>query len=105
MKKTVLLVILFVLLLSPILNASEDEVILKPVKPGEWSMQSKDGQRIGTLRTMEEGAYSVQLPNGEYMGIILKSGELKKPGRHPSITPDEAKLYIEIWEAIRKLPR
>lgn len=105
MKKKALFVILFLLLSSPILNAGENEITLKPSKPGEWAMLTKDGQRIGTVRTMEEGAYSVQLPNGEYLGIILRSGELKKPGRHPSITPDEARLFIETWEAIQKLPR
>lgn len=105
MKKTAILAVLFLLLLSPVLNAAEDEITLKQLKPGEWKMLAPGGQQVGTLRTMEEGAYSVQLSNGQYLGIIMKTGELKKPGRHPSITPDEAKFYLETWEAIQKLPR
>ncbi len=105
MKKRALFAILLLLLLTPTLNAAEDGITLKPTKPGEWAMLTKGGQRIGTIRTMEEGAYSVQLPSGDYLGIILKSGELKKPGRHPAITPDEARLYLDTWEAIQKLAR
>jgi len=104
MKKTALFALLFLFCLAPVLYAETDAITLKQSAKGEWKMLDRNGQQVGTLRLMEEGtAYSIQLPGGEYMGIIFKTGQYQKPGRRPLVTPDDARLYLDTWEAIQKL--
>jgi hypothetical protein len=66
-------------------------------------MLDADGQSLGTLKSIEDGAFTVQFSNGDYLGIILKTGELKKPGRHPTVTEQEAQFYLDVLRAIKKL--
>lgn len=83
--------------------AAAEELTIKKADQGTWKILNAKGDQVGTLRTAEEGAYSVQLPSGDYMGFIMKTGELKKPQRHPLISPAEAQLYLDIWAAIQKM--
>lgn len=82
---------------------AEELTIKKAEQQGTWKILNSKGEQVGTLRTAEDGAYSVQLPSGDYMGFILKTGDLKKTQRHPLISPAEARLYLDIWAAIRKM--
>jgi hypothetical protein len=102
MRKTFfVLVPIFFLLLSQ--QAFADEITLNQVNKGAWKITDSGGQPVGTLKSVEDGAFSVQFTNGEYLGLILKTGDLKKPGRHPLVTEQEAQLYLDILKAIKKL--
>lgn len=103
MRKTLFFALLsiFFLLLSQ--QAFADELNLTKVNQGEWKIQDSSGQAIGTLKRIEDEAFSVQLSAGDYFGIILKTGELKKTGRHPSFTESDAKLYLDLLKAIKKI--
>jgi len=108
MKKLMFLVLVLLFLLAPFRQAvgAEDELTLKPVPPaGTWNIMSPKGQQLGILRTVEDGAYSVQLMNGEYMGFILKNGDLKKTTRHPAISTNESRFHLDLWAAIQKMKK
>ncbi len=103
MRRFFLFALLFQFLLAPVFAASTEEVTLKQVKPGEWTILRASGEKAGTLKSIENGAYSIQLANGQYFGIILKTGELQSNRRHPLFTPDEAQLYLDALKAIKTM--
>lgn len=103
MRRALLFALLPVFFLAASQFALADEFSLKQSKPGEWQILSSTGQPRGTLRSIEEGAFTVQLNSGEYLGVILKTGELRKPGRRPAFSPEEAQYYLDILQAIRKM--
>lgn len=92
---------LFFLLFSQ--QAFADGVTLNKVNPGEWKILDSTGETLGTLKTMEDGSYSVQYAAGDFLGIIIKTGELKKTGRHPIITETDARLYLDLLKAIQQI--
>ena len=49
------------------------------------------------------GPTAFNTPPGTYLGIIIKTGELKKTGRHPIITESDARLYLDLLKAIQKI--
>ncbi len=104
MKKHLLpIVLVFVFCFMFVQYAAAEDLTIKKVDEKTWKILNAKGELVGTLRPADEGAFSVQLPSGDYMGFILKTGELKKPQRHPLITPAEAKLYLDIHAAIQKM--
>lgn len=83
-----------------------DDFSIQPAGKDTWKILNGFGRQVGTLRTADEkGAYSVQLMDGTYMGFILGGGDLKKPQRHPAISPSEAKFYLNTWAAIQKMKK
>ena len=54
---------LFFLLFSQ--QAFADGVTLNKVNPGEWKILDSSGETLGTLKTMEDGSYSVQYAAGD----------------------------------------
>ncbi|MCE5335488.1 MAG: hypothetical protein LLG06_12970 [Desulfobacteraceae bacterium] len=103
MKKLIFPILAVLLFCSAVCWAANEEVTLKQTKPGEWTIIRPSGEMAGTLKRVENGAYSIQLANGQYFGIILKTGELQSNRRHALFTPDEAQLYLDALKAIRNM--
>ncbi len=80
-----------------------DEVTLKDLGTGQWTILGSEGQEIGTLAKVEEGAYSILPKGGQYLGIVIGNGDLKLTGRHPVISPSDAQLYLDVLDAIKTL--
>ena len=83
--------------------ALADEVALKVSGEGQWVILDSGGQEIGTLAKVEEGAYSILPKGGQYLGIVRRNGDLQLTGRHPTLAPSEAQLYLDVLEAIKSL--
>jgi hypothetical protein len=104
MKKRLVLIFLPVLLMGlGSTNTLADGVSLKVSGEGQWAIVDSGGQEIGTLAKVEEGAYSISPKGGQYIGIVKSNGDLQLTGRHPTISPFEAQLYLDALEAIRTL--
>lgn len=103
MKKALALMFVALLLTSFASLSGADEITLKASGEGKWVMLDSGGQEIGTLAKVEEGAYSILPKGGQYLGIIKSDGTLQLTGRHPTITPSEARLYLDALEAIKTL--
>jgi hypothetical protein len=80
-----------------------DELVLKASNPGEWLIYDSAGQEMGTLALVEEGAYSIRPKGGQYIGIIRANGDLQMTGRHPVMSPSDARLYLDALDAIKTL--
>jgi hypothetical protein len=104
MKKVLALTFLPLLLVSLGSFALADEVTLKVSGVGKWAIVDSGGQEVGTLAKVDEGAYSILPKNGQYLGIVISNGDLKLTGRHPTVSPSEAQLYLDVLEAIKCLP-
>jgi len=107
-KALALIVLLFSIGLAS--NGFADELTLKASGPGKWTIYDSGGQDIGTLGKVgkeepevEAGGYSILPKGGQYLGVITSSGNLQLPGRHVTITPSEAQLYLDVLEAIKTL--
>jgi hypothetical protein len=103
MKKAFSLTVLFLLLMGLVSVSMADEVTLKPSGEGKWAIIDASGQEIGTLEKVEEGAYSILPKGGQYVGIVKSNGDLQMTGRHPVMTPFQAKLYLDVLDAIKTL--
>jgi hypothetical protein len=110
MKKVLALMFVPLLLIGLASAGLADELTLKPSGPGQWTIYDANGQDIGTLgREGQEGAevnaggYSVLPKSGQYLGIIRSDGNLQLSGRHPVITPSDARLYLDVLDAIKNL--
>ncbi len=106
MHKPLTILALIFLLLLLIGFASEgpaEELILKATNQGEWLIYDSTGQEIGTLALVEDGAYSIRPKGGQYLGIIRSNGDLQMTGRHPVMSPSEARLYLDALDAIKGL--
>jgi hypothetical protein len=90
----------FLILLSQ--QAFADDYTLNKVTQGEWKILDPSGQSVGTLKSIGDGAYNVQFSNGDYLGTIMKTGELRKPEKHPLFSESDAKFYLEVLKAIKK---
>jgi hypothetical protein len=105
MKKAFALMAALMLLLLGFSSAKTlaDEISLRISGEGKWSILDSEGHEIGTLAKVEEGAYSI-LPKGEqYLGTVKSNGDLQLTGRHPTISPSQAQLYLDVLEAIKTL--
>ena len=103
MRKAFPLIVLFLLLMGLVSVGMADEVTLKPSGEGKWAILDSSGQEIGMLEKVEEGAYSILPKSGQYVGIVRSNGDLQMTGRHPVMTPSQAKLYLDVLDAIKTL--
>jgi len=106
MKKSLAILALIFLPLLLIGLASvglADQLVLKASNPGEWTIYDLSDQEVGTLALVEEGAYSIRVKGGQYIGIIRANGDLQLTGRHPVMSPDQAHLYLDALDAIKAL--
>jgi|SRR5208337_5043611 len=97
------LIFLPLLLIGLVSEGLAEELILKASNQGEWLIYDSTGQEIGTLALVEEGAYSIRPKGGQYLGIIRANGDLQMTGRHPVMSPSEARLYLDALDAIKAL--
>ncbi|HYA42103.1 MAG TPA: hypothetical protein VEF34_12415 [Syntrophobacteraceae bacterium] len=106
MKKALVLIFVFAFLMgfSPA-QTPAGEVSLKVSGEGQWAILDSGGQQIGTLGKVEPDAYSILPTGGQYLGIVKSNGDLQLTGRHPTISPSDAQLYLEVLEAIKTLKR
>ncbi|MFZ0929026.1 MAG: hypothetical protein WAN11_10520 [Syntrophobacteraceae bacterium] len=103
MKKALALICVCLFLTGFVSVSQADEVTLKALDQGKWTILDSGGQEIGTLAKVDEGAYSI-LPNGgPYLGIVIGNGDLKLTGRHPVLSPSNAQLYLDVIDAIKTL--
>jgi len=103
MRKAFPLIVLFLLLMGLVSVGMADEVTLKPSGEGKWAILDSSGQEIGTLEKVEEGAYSILPKSGQYVGVVRSNGDLQMTGRHSVMTPSQAKLYLDVLDAIKTL--
>jgi hypothetical protein len=103
MRKALFFALLAMFFVLSSQQAFADDLTLNPVNKGEWKIQDSSGKTIGTLKKIEDEAFSVQLAAGDYLGIILKTGELRKTTRHPVFTEMDARLYLDLLKAIKKI--
>ncbi len=103
MKKALALICLSLFLMGFGSVCLADGVTLKALEDGKWAILDSDEQEIGTLAKVDEGAYSIQPKGGQYLGIVISSGDLKLTGRHPTVTPAQAQLYLDVIDAIKTL--
>jgi hypothetical protein len=103
MKKTFALVCLFLFLMGFVSISLADEVTLKTLAEGKWTILDAQGQEIGTLAKVDEGAYSIMPQGGRYLGIVKSNGDLQLTGRHPTVSPSQAQLYLDVIDAIKTL--
>jgi hypothetical protein len=110
MKKAVALMFVTMLLMGTASNGLAGELILTASGPGKWTIYDSEGQDIGTIgREGNEGAevnaggYSILPKGGQYLGIVRADGNLQLSGRHPVISPSDARLYLDVLEAIKAL--
>jgi len=91
-------------------NGAAEEITLKASGEGQWTIYDSEGQDIGTVgrvgnqspEFIAEG-YSILPKGGQYIGVIRSDGVLQVHGRHPVITPSEARLYLDVLEALQKI--
>jgi hypothetical protein len=103
MKKALALICLPLFLMGFVSISQADGLTLKALDQDHWTILDSGGEEIGTLAKVEEGAYSVLPKEGQYLGIIKSSGELQLQGRHPTMSPDQARLYLDVLEVIKTL--
>ena len=103
MRKVILLATITLLLsLSP-LSVLAEGVTLKAKGKHEWEMYNRNGDFVGTLQKTEEDNFTFFDEEGNYLGLILKSGKWKPKGVNPRITPEDARLYLDVLEAIKAI--
>ena len=110
MKKAVFLIFVPLFFLCLGSTCLADGLTLKPAGPGQWTILDANGEEVGTLgRVGEQGAevnaggYSILPKGGQYLGIIRSDGNLQLSGRHPVISPSDARLFLDVSEAIKSL--
>jgi len=100
MKKIVPLLIITIFICFGSLSVFGDEIFVKSKGKHEWEVYNQSGDSIGALKKTEEGNFIFFDEQGNYSGLILKSGQWKPKGLKPKITPRAAKLYLDVLEAI-----
>ncbi|MHC1726050.1 MAG: hypothetical protein AB9866_08620 [Syntrophobacteraceae bacterium] len=106
MRRT-LIAACFIFLCSSMLplHCFAGSITLKPNSEGEWAIQDSKEQPLGVLRRAEDESFSIQLKDGQFLGLITKTGELQMPRRHPLLKPDEARLYLDVLDALPGLKK
>jgi hypothetical protein len=111
MQKMPALIFLSIILISFTSCAFADELTLKASGSGQWTIYNSAGQDIGTLAKVgqgdpiesEAGGYSILPKSGQYLGVIRSDGVLQLTVRHATISPSEARLYLDVLEAMKTL--
>lgn len=90
--------------------ADGEGVTFKPLEAGKWTIYSADGREIGTIALVgsngpeeEAGGYSILPKGGQYLGVVRRDGSLQLSGRHPVITPADAKLYLDVVGSMKEI--
>lgn len=73
----------------------------KPAGKGEWNIYNDNNELMGSVRKAPDGKMALVSKAGAYIGVLGSSGDLYFTGRHPTMTPDVAELYLE---AVKALP-
>ena len=103
MKKALVLICLSIFLTGFVSISLADQVTLRALEEGKWAILDEGGQEIGTLAKVDGGGYSILPKGGDYLGVVKSNGDLQLTHRHPTISPAEAQLYLDVLEAIKTL--
>ncbi len=105
MKKAVVLMFFPLLLMGLVSDCLAGELTLKASGPGQWTVYDSDGQEVATLarEKQEGGGYSILPKGGQYLGIVRNDGNLMVTGRHPVISSSDARLYLDLLDAIKTI--
>ncbi len=106
MKRGIFLGTLVLLLFfssSPVFSA---QILTRPTGENVWEMYARGGDPVGTLKKTEANSYSIYDISGRFIGLIYQSGtwmpwNAKK--RLTTITPEEAKFYLDALGAIKTI--
>lgn len=103
MRKRTAIVVLFALLLTASAGLAEEDAVVKPAGKGEWRLYGANGQLMGAIRKTPDGKTALVSKSGAYIGVLGPDGELYMTGRHSTMTPDMARLYLEAVKALSTL--
>ena len=70
-----------------------------------WEMYNQKDEFVGTLKK-DKARFTIYYKQENYMGIILESGKLMPRGHRTGttqLTPEAAKLYLNVLEGIDKI--
>jgi hypothetical protein len=82
------------------------EITPKPKGQDDWALYDENAAFLGTLKRTKEGNFKFYDKSGEYMGLIVDAGRwIPRDARrsYTSITPEEARLYLDALKAIDTL--
>jgi len=83
----------------------KDEIKLKAKDKDVWEIRNQKDEFLGTLKK-DKGEFRFYDKQEKYMGLILESKNLMPSGhrlRTTQLTPEAAKLYLGILEAIKNI--
>lgn len=83
----------------------KDEIKLKDKDKNEWEMYNQKDEFVGTLIKNKEH-FKFYNKQEKYQGIIIGSKKLMPRGHRTNttqLTPEAAKLYLDVLEAIEKI--
>lgn len=110
MQKAFALIFLPLLLITVASYGLADELTLKLSSENTWTIYNSNGEDVGTLSKVgkenpevEAGGYSLRPKGGDYLGVIDRNGNLQLIVRHPTVTPSQIQLYLDVLEAMKKL--
>ncbi len=83
----------------------KDEINFKEKDENAWEMYNREDEFVGTLKR-EKDKFRIYDKHEKYLGLILESKRLMPRGhvtRITQLTPEAAKLYLDVLEAIEKI--
>ena len=98
MKKGALILSIFVLLFVWTVPVLADGIAV--VKGHDSWVITYNNAVIGSLKKSPEDNYMLFDKDGDYVGLVLQSGDLKLPGSFPLITPAISQLHLDAVKAL-----
>jgi hypothetical protein len=102
MRKLTAFAVLFTLILAASV-ALADEATVESAGKGQWKIYNLNKELMGSVQKAPDGKFMLVGKTGVYIGVLGTNGDLYFTGRHPTMTPDVAELYLEAVKAIPKL--
>ena len=106
MRKIMLLATMSAVFCFSSLAVFSAQITPRPKGQNEWAMEDDSGALVGTLKRTEKGNFKLYDQSGGYVGLIVETGTwIPRDARrsYTSITPEEARLYLDALKAIETL--
>ena len=106
MKTIMTLATMVFVLYSSSLPVFSEPITTRPKGQNEWAMHDDSDALDGTLKRTEKGNFKLYDQSGGYVGLIVETGTwIPRDARrsYTSITPEEARLYLDALKAIETL--